>query len=93
ITGADLRVRDKAIEEKHSKEVAALNAKIQRLRHAYDGRSDEYFASVNYGQRIADLLGFRSLNEVQTFIELADEEVVKYKDLANHVDELKAELA
>ncbi|KAJ7356729.1 hypothetical protein DFH08DRAFT_770865 [Mycena albidolilacea] len=92
ITGADLRVRDKAIEEKHSKEVAALNAKIQRLRHAYDGRSDEYFASVNYGHRIADLLGFRSLDEVQTFIELADE-VVKYKDLANHVDELKAELA
>ncbi|KAF8213716.1 DNA repair protein endonuclease SAE2/CtIP C-terminus-domain-containing protein [Mycena galopus ATCC 62051] len=93
-SGAELRTRDKAIEEKHLKETAILNAKIQRLRHAYDERSEEYFASVNHGDRIAGLLGFRSLHEVQTFIdvELSDEHI-KYKDLAKRVDELKAELA
>ncbi|KAJ7239030.1 DNA repair protein endonuclease SAE2/CtIP C-terminus-domain-containing protein, partial [Mycena haematopus] len=91
-SGAALKIRDKAIEEQHSKTIAALDARYERLRHAYDKQSDEHFASVNYGHRIAELLGFRSLTEVQTFMELADEQV-KYQDLAKRVDELKAELA
>ncbi|KAJ7924465.1 hypothetical protein B0H13DRAFT_2266774 [Mycena leptocephala] len=91
-SGAELRIRDKAIEEKYSKETAALEAKVQRLRYAFDDRSNEYFDSVHYGNKIADLLGFRSLKEVQTFVELADEQV-PYKELAKRLDELKAELA
>ncbi|KAJ7922939.1 hypothetical protein B0H13DRAFT_1707276 [Mycena leptocephala] len=91
-SGAELRIRDKAIEEKYSKEIAALEAKVQRLRYAFDDRSNEYFDSVHYGNKIADLLGFRSLKEVQTFVELADEQV-PYKELAKRLDELKAELA
>ncbi|KAJ6519274.1 DNA repair protein endonuclease SAE2/CtIP C-terminus-domain-containing protein [Mycena sanguinolenta] len=91
-SGAELRIRDKAIQEEHSKQIAAFDAKYERLQHAYDKKNDEHFTLVNYGDRVAQLLGFRFLTDVQTFIELADEQV-KYKDLAKRVDELKAELA
>ncbi|KAJ6569586.1 hypothetical protein B0H19DRAFT_1136135 [Mycena capillaripes] len=91
-SGAELKIRDKAIEEKYSKEIAALEAKVHRLRYAFDNRSNEYFDSVKYGNDVAELLGFRSLHDVKSFIELADEQVT-YKDLAKRVDELKAELA
>ncbi|KAJ6501479.1 DNA repair protein endonuclease SAE2/CtIP C-terminus-domain-containing protein [Mycena vitilis] len=91
-SGAELRTRDKAIEEKHAKEIAALEAKYNRLRYAFDSRSNELFDSQNYARKIAEKLGFRSLEDIQTFIDLADEQI-PYKDLAKRVDELKTELA
>ncbi|KAK7064736.1 SAE2 domain-containing protein [Favolaschia claudopus] len=90
-TGAELRVRDKAIEERHTKELAALEAKNGRLRHALDQRSEEYFHLQNYGERIAGRLGFRTLGEIQMFIDLADEQI-QYKDLASRVEGFKEEL-
>ncbi|KAJ7102473.1 hypothetical protein B0H15DRAFT_814794 [Mycena belliarum] len=91
-SGAELRTRDKAIEERHRKELAVADAKAQRLRYAYDGRSNELHAYKKLGNDVAEKLGFSSLDEIQTFLDIADEQV-PYKDLADRVEALKAEVA
>ncbi|KAJ6573964.1 DNA repair protein endonuclease SAE2/CtIP C-terminus-domain-containing protein [Mycena vulgaris] len=91
-SGADLRIRDKAIEDKHRKEISALEAKVQRVKHAYDDISNKYHAYKNQGADVATELGFHSLDEVQTFMKIADEQM-PYKGLAEHVDALTAELS
>ncbi|KAJ7226077.1 hypothetical protein GGX14DRAFT_131573 [Mycena pura] len=91
-SGAELRIRDKAVQEKHDKELGAQEAKYQRLRHAYDQLSNDYFTFVKRGDNIAVRLGFRSFPELQAFVDVADEQI-PYKHLSERVDELTAELA
>ncbi|KAJ7602218.1 hypothetical protein B0H17DRAFT_1026707 [Mycena rosella] len=91
-SGAELRIRDKAIEEKHRKEISALDSKFQRLRYAYDERSKEFYTCKKQGDEVASCLGFISLGEIETFMKITDEQI-PYKGLAERVDALKAELA
>ncbi|KAJ7785711.1 hypothetical protein B0H16DRAFT_1487726 [Mycena metata] len=92
-SGAELRVRDKAIEERYSRQIREVEDKARRLRHAYDECSKEHWAFVNYANGIARRLGdFPSLKEVDTFIRLADEQI-PYEHLVGRVEELKSELS
>lgn len=91
-SGAELRTRDKAIEEKHQKEIRALEAKAERIRHAFDDRCNASHEYKKFTDKVAELLGFRTLDEVKIFLDIADEPM-PYKGLAEHVERLEAELA
>ncbi|KAJ7151586.1 hypothetical protein C8R46DRAFT_1122501 [Mycena filopes] len=92
-TGAQLRLRDKAIEERHASELREVETRAQRLRYAYDERSKQHWSFLNYANKVAAKLGdFPSLEEVDTFIDLAAEQI-PYQQLVGRVEELKSELA
>ncbi|KAJ7456431.1 hypothetical protein FB451DRAFT_1407141 [Mycena latifolia] len=91
-SGAELRIRDKAIEDRYRKEIAAAESKYQRLSRAYDDLSNQLHACRNLGEKVADGLGFHSLAEVKIFMDIADEPL-PYKGLAGRIEALKAELA
>ncbi|KAJ7293882.1 DNA repair protein endonuclease SAE2/CtIP C-terminus-domain-containing protein [Mycena rebaudengoi] len=91
-SSVELKIRDKAIEEKHQLEVRNLEAKARRIRVIYDSQAQTHFEYVNQAEATARLLGFRSLGEVKAFIEIADEPI-PYKQLLDRVDELKHEIS
>ncbi|KAJ7748467.1 DNA repair protein endonuclease SAE2/CtIP C-terminus-domain-containing protein [Mycena maculata] len=91
-SGKELRTRDKAVAEKHQQEIRALQAKAERIRHAFDDRAEALHSYQKFGDDVANRLGFRTLEDVKTFIDIADEQL-PYKGLADRVERLKAELA
>ncbi|KAJ7480097.1 DNA repair protein endonuclease SAE2/CtIP C-terminus-domain-containing protein [Mycena galericulata] len=91
-SGAELRTRDKAIEEKHQNEIKALQTKTERLRRAFDERSNALHGYTKFADNVAARLGFRTLDEVKASLDISDEPMT-YKELADHAERLKAELA
>ncbi|KAJ6627005.1 DNA repair protein endonuclease SAE2/CtIP C-terminus-domain-containing protein [Mycena sp. CBHHK59/15] len=90
-SSAQLRIRDKAIEEKHQREIYVLERKIQRLREAYDERSNALFLSENQGDKLARSFGFGFLGEAQAYIDVTNERT-SYVDFVERIDALKREL-
>ncbi|KAF7306441.1 SAE2 domain-containing protein [Mycena indigotica] len=91
-SGAELRLRDKAISDKYGKEKSVQEAKYQRLRQGYDALSNEKFELGVMGDNVATRLGFRSFAEMCSLIDLSDDHV-SYKEATERVDELEGRLA
>ncbi|KAJ6625867.1 DNA repair protein endonuclease SAE2/CtIP C-terminus-domain-containing protein [Mycena sp. CBHHK59/15] len=93
-SSADLRIRDKikAMEEKHQKEIVLLETKLLRYRAVWDASSQAAQDATAQGQKLASALGFRTVLEAQTFIDIADDRT-PYRELTERIEELQRSLS
>ncbi|KXN81962.1 hypothetical protein AN958_03370 [Leucoagaricus sp. SymC.cos] len=93
-SGAQLRERDKAIEERHKKELDSVERRLERFRKALDNAEKQAFELRNSGQQLAESLGFSDINEAQRAIDVSDHEVT-FRETFERVqvlgDEIKVE--
>ncbi|KAF4584900.1 hypothetical protein EYR40_001726 [Pleurotus pulmonarius] len=90
-SSANLRARDKIVEEKHQKELADIERKLTRCKATNDDLSRQLFDARHRGERLASLLGFPSLMEAHVYIENADEDMT-YKERIDRVADLQQQL-
>src|SRR5262245_16644603 len=74
-SSAQLRARDKLLEEKHKAELDAAERKFERLRRAIDDADKQTFDLRNRAQQLAQSLGFSDMNEAQRAFDVADHEL------------------
>ncbi|KAK2463960.1 hypothetical protein APHAL10511_004011 [Amanita phalloides] len=87
-----MRERDKIIEEKHHKELQALQRKVEKLRWTNNDTLKQLFDMQARALRLANSLGFKDLAEAQVCIDTADHEL-SYKECFEAAGILKAQLA
>ena len=68
------RERDKRIEDKHKKEIEALERKIENLRRTNDQTRKELWEARQGAQRLANCLGYHDLSEVQQDLDMMPED-------------------
>ncbi|KDQ23475.1 hypothetical protein PLEOSDRAFT_1114448 [Pleurotus ostreatus PC15] len=90
-SSANLRVRDKIVEEKHQKELADIERKLTRCKATNDDLLKQLFDARHRGEHLASLLGFPSLMEAQVYIENADEDMT-YKERSDRMTDLQRQL-
>ncbi|KAF9443916.1 hypothetical protein P691DRAFT_778588 [Macrolepiota fuliginosa MF-IS2] len=73
-SSAQMRDRDKLLEEKHKKELEAVERKVERLRRACDNAEKEIFNLRNQGSQLAQSLGFFDIGEAQRALDVSDYE-------------------
>lgn len=90
-SSAHLRERDKILEEKHRKEIAVIERKIERLKWSNNDTVKQLFEAQNRCQRLAHSLGFKDIYEAQVTIDTADYDT-SFKDSLERVHTLEVEL-
>jgi hypothetical protein len=80
ITGAQLRIRDKAILDGHKKELAARDVRYQRLQREMDVVKRQMFEYKNGQYRAIEAMGFQDFVEARTFIDSLEEGQPSYRD-------------
>jgi hypothetical protein len=91
-SSVQLRERDKILIERHQKELAAIESKVDKLKWSNTDLLMQLFESQNRAHRLATSLGFNDIYEAQVHIHNADHSTV-YKDCINGFDQLQNELA
>ncbi|RXW22413.1 hypothetical protein EST38_g3440 [Candolleomyces aberdarensis] len=71
-SSAQLRERDKRIEEKHRQEIAALERKIENLRRSNDDTRKQLFDVVHRSERLAESLGYSNVFEAQEALDMME---------------------
>lgn len=71
-SSAQLRERDKRIEEKHRQETAALERKIENLRRTNDDTRKQLFDVIHRSERLAESLGYSNVFEAQEALDLME---------------------
>ncbi|KAJ2916685.1 hypothetical protein MD484_g3749, partial [Candolleomyces efflorescens] len=71
-SSAQLRERDKRIEEKHRQETAALERKIDNLRRTNDDTRKQLYDVVHRSERLAESLGYNNIFEAQEALDLME---------------------
>ena len=71
-SSAHFRERDKILEEKHSKQIAVIERRIERLKWSKNDAVKQLFEAQNRCQRLAHSLGFKDIYEAQVTINTAD---------------------
>ncbi|PFH49725.1 hypothetical protein AMATHDRAFT_4659 [Amanita thiersii Skay4041] len=90
-SSVQMRERDKIVQEKHQKEISAMERRIEKLKWANDDTMKELFDAQHRGRRLANSLGFKDIIEAQVFIDTADHET-PYRDCFEQVGTLKSRL-
>ncbi|KAG6910336.1 hypothetical protein DXG01_011404 [Tephrocybe rancida] len=90
-SSAQERPRDKLLEEKHQKELAEKDLKIERLQRANKDSLKRHFDAQHRGNQLALALGFSDIYEAQIAIDIAGHET-PYKECFEHVDTLQEQL-
>ena len=90
-SSAHLRERDKILQEKHKKEIAVIERKIERLKWSNNDTVKQLFEAQNRCQRLAHSLGFKDIYEAQVTIDTADYDT-SFKDSLERIHTLEAEL-
>jgi phage-related tail protein len=90
-SSANLKERDKRVEERHRKELSALERKIENLRRSNDDTRRQLFDAIHRTERLANSLGFANVMEAQETLDLLDEPV-SFKDTLARVESLETEL-
>ena len=90
-SSAHLRERDKILQEKHRKEIAVIERKIERLKWSNNDTVKQLFEAQNRCQRLAHSLGFKDIYEAQVTIDTADYDT-SFKDSLERIHTLEAEL-
>lgn len=91
VSSSLLRERDQKILEKHAKERAELERKLQKLKQITDNTAKELFDAVHRGNRLACSLGFENIYAAQVFIDAAEHDI-SFKDCMGRLKVLQAEL-
>ena len=87
--------RDKLLSEKHQKEVAILEKKLQKVKSICDETAKHLFDAVNRGRRLAQSLGFDDIYDAQFAIDSVDQEISFrecYERLSRLDDQLSARM-
>ncbi|KAG6827987.1 hypothetical protein H0H92_009751 [Tricholoma furcatifolium] len=82
------RPRDKVLQEKHQKELAEKDKKIERLQRANNEALKQHFEAQTRGNRLAQALGFQDIFEAQIAIDIAGHEI-PYKECFGRVETLQ----
>ncbi|KAF7319869.1 SAE2 domain-containing protein [Mycena kentingensis (nom. inval.)] len=90
-SGAELKARDKAINDRHDKEKAGWEARYNRQRHAYDALSEQHFEAVNRSNNTASQLGFRTMAELYSYVSGSPEQI-PLQDLVERAERLEERL-
>lgn len=90
-SSSKLRERDKILEEKHRKELAAAELKFERLKRTNQEILNRLFDTHNRENRLAISLGFVDSLEAQAEIDNA-ERPMSYRDCMERVGTLESEL-
>jgi len=91
VSSSFLRERDQKILEKHAKERAELEWKLQKMKRITDDTAKELFDAVHRGTRLARSLGFEDIYAAQVFIDTAEYDI-SFKDYMGRLKVLQAEL-
>jgi hypothetical protein len=92
-SSAHLRERDKILEEKHRKQFALVERKVDRLRRSNDDTLKQLFDVRMRGDKLARSLGFNDIHEAQVAIDTADHELpLTFKECFALLDVLQSEL-
>lgn len=97
-SSAQARERDKRIEEKHKKEIQALERKVENLKRTNDNTRKELWEVRQGATRLAECLGYRELSEVQQDLDMMSEEfnfrsyINRLQTLGDTADDSKAEV-
>jgi len=91
VSSSFLRERDQKILDKHAKERAELEWKLQKLKQITDNTAKELFDAVHRGNRLAHSLGFEDIYTAQVFIDSAEYDI-SFKDCMGRLKVLQAEL-
>lgn len=86
-----LRERDKALEEKHRKELAAVERKIEKLKWSNADTLKQLFDVQNRSHRLATSLGFHDVYAAQVAVDTADQDT-PYSECFERVEKLQREL-
>lgn len=78
-SSAQMRDRGKLLEEKHKKELEAVERKLEKLRRALSNADKEIFDLKNRGNQLAQSLGFSDIGEAQRAIDVSDHEATFYQ--------------
>jgi chromosome segregation ATPase len=87
-----LRERDKLLVERHQKELAVVERKVDKLKWSNTDLLKQLFDAQNRGHRLAMSLGFNDIYEAQVSIHNADN-CTLYKDCIDGFDKLRSDLA
>ncbi|KAF8806782.1 hypothetical protein BYT27DRAFT_7100717 [Phlegmacium glaucopus] len=74
-TSVQLRERDKLLSDKHQKEIAILERKLQKVKAINDETAKQLFDAVNRGRRLARSLGFDDVYDAQFTIDSVDHDI------------------
>jgi hypothetical protein len=86
-----LRERDQKILEKHAREKAELEFRIQKVKKVNDERAKELFDALHRGDRLARSIGFDNLYEAQIYLDSLDHSTA-FKECMDRIRILEAEL-
>ncbi|KAF9458420.1 DNA repair protein endonuclease SAE2/CtIP C-terminus-domain-containing protein [Collybia nuda] len=87
-----LRERDKILEEKHKKDLAIVERKIDKLKWSNNDVLKQLFEMQTRANRLAQNLGFYDIYEAQVYVDNADYEM-PYKECFESISVLKGELS
>ncbi|EFI26691.1 hypothetical protein CC1G_15462 [Coprinopsis cinerea okayama7 len=101
-SSAKMKERDKRIEERHQKEISALERKIDNIRRSNDDVRKQMFDVVQRSNRLVHSLGFENAFEAQEALDLVDNptsfkgtlervqsQEKELRDLRGHLEELE----
>lgn len=87
-----MRERDKILEDKHQKELAIIERKIEKLKWSNNDTLKQLFEMQARANRLARNLGFYDIYEAQVHIDNSDHEM-PYKECLESAGKLKEELS
>ncbi|KAL0959050.1 hypothetical protein HGRIS_014352 [Hohenbuehelia grisea] len=85
------RERDKALEQKHSKEISALESRLAKLKYRNDDLVKQLYEARHRGDHLAMSLGFTDIYDAQVAIDGADHET-KYTQCVQRMVDAEARL-
>jgi hypothetical protein len=92
-SSAHLRERDKILEEKHRKQFALVERKVDRLRRSNDDTLKQLFDVRTRGDKLARSLGFNDIHEAQVAVDTTEHESpLTFMECFVRVDALQSEL-
>ncbi|KAJ3575007.1 hypothetical protein NP233_g1379 [Leucocoprinus birnbaumii] len=74
-SSAQMRERDRLIEEKHKKELEAAERRHEKLKRVLENTDKQNFTFRHQVQRLVECLGFADIDEAQRAFDVADHEV------------------
>ena len=87
-----LRERDKFLSDKHQKEIAILEKKLQKAKFVSDETAKHLFDAVNRGRKLAQSLGFDDVYNAQFAIDSADHDM-SFHECYDRLDKLDDQIS
>ena len=87
-----LRERDKFLSDKHQKEIAILEKKLQKAKFIRDETAKHLFDVVTRGCKLAQSLGFDDLYDAQFAIDSADHDI-SFHECYDRLDKVEDQIS